>query len=379
LRVLHTSDWHLGRLFHGTSLLDDQSHALEQVVRLAGDAKVDALIVAGDIFDRQVPPAEAVNLLDETLSKVALDLRIPVLVIAGNHDSPDRLGFGSRILEGGKVHVAGGLGKEIRKVQLRDKHGPVDIFLVPYAEPAMARGIFEAPKIVDHQTLLAAVIGRVRPGPRSMLVAHAFVRGGVESPDSERPLLVGGAGTIDASLFRGFSYVALGHLHRPQAVEVDTLRYSGSLLKYSFDETAHRKSVTLVDMNADGRCTFKEVEIKPRRDVRRVEGTLEEVLKLGESDPAREDYMQVSLKGRDALFDAMGQIRRVYPNTMDLRKPDLEQGGELIGERLRLDRVTEAELFASFFAQVVGSPMSSDEEAALRSVLEVMRQEEVTA
>lgn len=379
MRILHTSDWHLGRLFHGVHLTNDQAHVLSQLVQLAKDSQIDAVVVAGDVYDRQVPPPDAVALLDDTLAHFSLDLKIPVLMIAGNHDSPERLGFGSRLLAEQRLHVAGGLPNEVTPILLRDKRGPVEFFLVPYAEPAVARDVLGDESVVDHNSSFGSVIGRIKPGSRSVLVAHAFVAGGQESPDSERPLSVGGTGTVEASVFKGFNYVALGHLHRPQAVDDAALRYSGSLLKYSFAEAPHRKSVSIVDMDADGRCTVEEAVLSPLRDVRRIEGTLEEVLKNSESDLRKDDYLEVSLRGRDAMLEPLAQLRKVYRNVLSMRRPDLEQPGTLVAARLDLDRITDANLFASFFHQVSGSAMTSDEKAALQSVLESLRLREVTA
>ena len=380
MRFLHTSDWHLGRLFHGVHLTDDQAHVLGQLVDLARNAKVDAVVVAGDLYDRQVPPPEAVALLGDTFERITVDLRIPVLAIAGNHDSPERLSFGARLFAENRLHLAGTLPGTVRPVILRDRHGPVEFFPVPYAEPSVVRQATGREGIADHQGALQALVEGIAatrtPGTRSVLIAHAFVAGGEESPDSERPLSVGGAGTVDAATLRGFSYVALGHLHRPQPVGDDAFRYSGSLLKYSFAEALHQKSVAIVEVDAAGACSVETVPLSPRRDVRRVEGTLQEVLARGEKDPCREDYLEVSILGRDAILDAISQLRSVYPNVLSLRRPDLERVGELIAGRIDLERVTEADLFGTFFKQVTGEDLSGDQAAALRSVLEAMKLQE---
>ncbi len=379
MRILHTSDWHLGKLLHGAQLLGDQAHVLEQIPGLVKDAGIDAVVVAGDIYDRQVPPPEAVELLDETFARLALEHAVPVFVIAGNHDSPERLGFGSRVLAGGRVHVAGGLPRDIIPVVLRDGHGPVEFFLLPYSEPSIARGVLGDQAVVDHDSAAVASLRRVKRGPRSVLVAHAFVAGGLASPDSERPLSVGGAGTVEARSFEGFGYVALGHLHRPQVVGDRPIRYSGSLLKYSFDEASHKKTVSIVEMDAAGRCSVEEVALSFRRDVRRVEGTLSEVLQRGDVDNAKDDYVEVSLLGRDAILDPQAQIRMVYPNLLHLRRPDLERVGQLLEAKVDFEKVTEVDLFASFFEQASGAALTGEERAALVTVLESIRSREVTA
>src|SRR3954464_6712037 len=255
MRFLHTADWHLGRLFHGVHLTDDQRHVLNQVVEIARDSRPDVVLVAGDIYDRAVPPPEAVELLDEILSRLVIELKLPVVLIAGNHDSPGRLHFGSRLLAERRLYVTGHLPARCEALVLEDAHGPVSFYAIPYAEPSTVRQCLECPEVTDHNAAMAAILARVRENcpvsPRSVIVAHAFVAGGQEC-ESERPLSVGGAGTVDVSCFAGFDYVALGHLHRPQKIHCPggLVQYSGSLLKYSFDEADHSKSVTLVEMDA---------------------------------------------------------------------------------------------------------------------------------
>ena len=375
VRFLHTSDWHLGRQFHHVSLIEDQAHVLDQLVTLARQSKVDAIVVAGDLYDRAVPPTEAVALLDETLTRLVLDLKIPFLAIAGNHDSPERLAFGARLLAAKNLHLAGGLTRSVVRATLRDAHGPATFHLVPYAEPPVARQVFADPTLADHDLAMRAVVARIPSAPRSILVAHAFVAGG-EASESERPLSVGGAGTVDAATFEPFAYAALGHLHRPQSVGRETVRYSGSLLKYSFQESKHRKSVSIIDLNGDGECRIEEVPLSARRNVRRIEGTLAELLGAAERDAARNDYIEASLHGREALIDPMGDLRRVYPNVLSVRYPLLEQMALPNESPRSMARVTDADLFASFFAEVTGGPLSPAERAALEAVLESRRLKE---
>src|SRR4051794_34974326 len=282
LRFLHTADWHLGRLFHGVHLTDDQRHVLGQFVDLARDTKPDVILIAGDIYDRAVPPPEAVELLDEVLSRLVIDLKVPVVLIAGNHDSPGRLHFGSRLLAGRRLYVTGTLPRSPQSCEplvLCDDHGPVHFYAVPYAEPATVRSCLGCDELPDHDAAMRALLTQIRsthpPAARAVLVAHAFVAGGTGC-ESERPLSVGGAGTVAPDAFAGFHYAALGPLHRPQSLNGGSLRYSGSLLKYSFDETAGGKSVELVEMAADGSCRCETFPLTARRDVRRIEGLLED-------------------------------------------------------------------------------------------------------
>lgn len=361
MRILHTSDWHLGRIFHGVHLTDDQAHLLDQLVRLVGEEKPQAVIISGDIYDRSVPPTEAVKLLDEVLSRLLLDCRAPVILIPGNHDSPERLGFGTRLLARQGLHIAGDPGGEPSPVVIHDQHGPVYIYPVPYSDPAVVRERTGDPEVHDHDRAAAAVIGRLSAGlpagARSVLVAHAFVAGGEES-ESERPLSVGGAGTVSPAHFSPFSYVALGHLHRPQCTGGDHIRYSGSLMKYSFSETAHRKSVTLAEIDRNGKTATREFSLSPRRDVRCVEGLLEDLLSGPRGGESREDYIRVTLKDQGAILDAMGKLRGVYPNVLHIERRFLAAAGDLRGPGDHRN-LSEADLFSSFFEQVAGEPLTA--------------------
>jgi len=322
MRILHTADWHLGRIFFGVHLTEDQAYVLDQFVDLVTETKADAVIIAGDIYDRSVPPVEAVKLLDDTLTRLAFGCKTPVFLIAGNHDSPDRLGFGSRLMTYQNLHVSGSFANICDPIILSDTHGPVYFYPIPYAEPSVIKGEFHIDDSLDHnqgmQTVIRSIRSTFKPDHRNVAIAHAFVRGGIVS-DSERPLTVGGTGEVDCACFSGFNYSALGHLHKSQTVysgsdensigKNTNVTYSGSLLKYSFRETEHRKSVSLVTLNKKGRTTIEEIGLSPKRDVRSIKGTLEEIIRGAESDYRREDYLMVTLEDKGALLDAMGKLR----------------------------------------------------------------------
>lgn len=385
MRFLHTADWHLGRLFHGVHLTDDQEVVLEQLVGLVREARLDAVLVAGDLYDRAVPPTEAVELLDDVLTRIVAGLGVPVVAIAGNHDSASRVGFGGALLRARGLHLAGRLLAEPPVVTLRDDHGPVHVALLPFAEPSMARHAYGDDTIHDQQAAVAAGVARAlaaaAPGERRVALAHAFVAGGAES-DSERPISVGGAGSVAPGTFEGFDYVALGHLHRPQQAGAPTVRYAGSLLKYSFAEHDHNKSVSLVEIGAPGsadgdagaasraRVTVETVSLAPTRDVRVVEGMLDELIAAGRDDPRPHDYIQAVLHDTSALLDPLGRLREVYPNTLGIERPDLERRadpGVAPGELLKR---SETELFADFFAFVTGEPVSETQAAAFAATVD---------
>ena len=419
MRFVHTADWHLGRLFHSVHLTDDQRYVLDQFVDLVADVRPAAVLVAGDVYDRGVPPPEAVELLNDVLERIVRGLGVPVVMIAGNHDSPTRLGFGSRLLSAEGLHIAGCLPPNgALAVPLADDDGPLLVQAVPYADPIVVRDVLAEPDvpIQTHEQAMRALTARARaatpPGTRTLLVGHAFVAG-AEVSDSERPITVGGAGTVPVSVFAGFDYVALGHLHRPQAAGAERVRYAGSLLTYSFNEVAQRKSVSIVEIGAPGsggteatgdaageaaaggeaaaeggeaaageaggkppaspaaaRVTVELVELRPRRRVRIVEGTLHDILERAPAEEARDDYVCARLLDKGALLNAMGQLQQAYPNCLHLEFPRLEltdgRSSALV------DRVTrsEGEHFARFFHEVTDDQLSADESAAFGAVLQ---------
>ncbi|MFH1115186.1 MAG: exonuclease SbcCD subunit D [Pseudomonadota bacterium] len=379
MRFIHTADWHLGRLMHGVHLTDDQAHVLDQLVDLIDETKPDALLISGDIYDRAVPPPEAVALLDDFLSRVVRGLGRPVLLIAGNHDSARRLEFGSKMLAEQGLHVFGSVTRDISPVLLSDHAGPVRFYAVPFAEPALVRAEFSCESVHDHDSAWRAVreamLAGQTSGSRAVIVAHAFVTGAVES-ESERPLSVGGADMVDSSCFADFDYAALGHLHRPQSVGVDHVRYAGSLLKYSFSEVDHHKSVTLVEMDARGKCRTEGVSLTPRRDVRCVSGHLRELLEGPKSGESRHDYLSVTLLDTGPILDAMGRLREVYPNALHVERIGFGPGTHHAHEAMDHRTLDDADLFAAFFSQVTGDELTDAEAQVYAEVADDMRRRE---
>lgn len=366
MRFLHTSDWHLGKTLCNANLLDDQAHALDQVVAMARDTRAEALVVAGDLYDRAVPPKEAVSLLDEVLARLVRGLGLPVLIIAGNHDSPERLGFASGFLESQGLHLAGPLDAEPAPVLL----GSTAFHLLPYADPATARYAFQEKELRTHQDVLAAQLARARAahpaGHRFVAVAHAFVAGG-EGSDSELGLAIGGTGEVDAALFRDCDYAALGHLHRPQEAGYAHVRYAGSLLKYSASEAGHVKALTLVELPEGGPARTEPLPLSPRRDLRRLRGSFEDLLKGPHGNP--DDYLFLELLDEGPVLDAMGRLRQIYPHVLGLQSvasaPAPGPGVELVRSR-DLDPAT---LFEAFFQDSAGRPMDEAERSLFREVL----------
>jgi len=330
MRFLHTADWHLGRSFHQASLVEDQAHVLNQLVELAIRERLDAVVIAGDVYDRAVPPADAVVLLDDVLARLVLGAGIRVVLIAGNHDSPDRVGFGGRVAENQGLAMRGTL-THLAPVVFDDAFGQVALHPLPYVEPAFARRLPGVQEASDHQSAVSSVMSLLRsqwvPGQRNVLVGHAFVAGGSES-ESERPLSVGGSGAVSAATFDGYDFVALGHLHRPQSVGRESIQYSGSLLKYSFNEVDHTKSVSLVEVGQNGATSVQRVSLSPRHDVRIVKGTMAELLATPRGDNSSRDYVRAVLMDRDPVLDPLGRLREVFPNVLELQfGRDSDAGG----------------------------------------------------
>jgi exonuclease SbcD len=381
MKFLHTSDWHLGRQFHNVSLLEDQAYVLDQIFDIAVRETVDAVVIAGDVYDRTVPPARAVSLLDSILDRLCRDLALPVIMIPGNHDSPERLGFGARQLSGSGLHIIGSTDAILSPVMLSDAYGQLAFYGIPYLEPVMAREYFEV-ELSGHDETLAYVAERIKTHNqqngrfRTVVVSHCFLDGG-EDCESERPLSVGGADRVSAKIFKTFDYTALGHLHGPQFKLINKIRYSGSILKYSFSEEHHNKSVTIVDMDAKGKCVIEKIALTPLHDMRSLEGSLKDVLERGQSDPNFEDYVQVRLSDTHAILDIMGKLREVYPNVLHLERPGLVlENSEKMASRDRL-RKGEMSMFGDFYEQVKGESLSAKQAKLIEKTIEQLHRAEV--
>ncbi len=358
-RFVQIGDLHLGRQLHGVRLLEDQRHALAQVLSVIEREQPHALFVTGDVYDRAVPPAEAVRLLDDFLAEVVRELETPVVLIPGNHDSADRLAFGGRIFEG--LHVAPAFDGAVASVRI----GEALVHPLPYLDPPRVRAVLDEPSVRTHQDVMETVTSRVladTPGPQ-VLVAHAFVAGGTTS-ESERLLSIGGADTVAAEVFEDFAYVALGHLHRPQSI-TPRIHYAGSLLRYSASEIEHDKSITVVDIEGD-KLSVRYHPIEPRHQLRRIEGTLEEILD-GPEGPA-EDYVIVRLLDKGPVFEAMKRVRSIYPNALHIERPDVAFAGRVGVPDREARSLDPLELFQRFFEEVTDEPLSEQELAALRRV-----------
>ncbi|MCO7247085.1 exonuclease SbcCD subunit D [Halomonas sp. Mc5H-6] len=380
MRLLHTADWHLGRLFHNLSLLDDQRYVLDQLIDIIDREAVDAVLIAGDIYDRSVPPASAVALLDDVLRALCSERNLPVVMISGNHDSAQRLGFGARHLRQAGLHILSDLADIERPVTLSANGVEVDVFGIPYADPEYVRsqlGVDVRDFDSAHRHLVECINTKRRPTRPTVLMSHCFVDGGSAS-DSERPLTLGGAESVAWEPMQSFDYVALGHLHGPQCRGGEHIRYSGSLLKYSFSEASQRKGVTLVDIDEQGVRHIEHRPLTPRLDVRILEGELDSLIAQGLGDPHADDYLLVRLTDRHAILDPMGKLREAYPNVLHLEKPGmLESRGRQQLDRERL-RFSALDMFSDFFAQTSGEAMTDEQAEAMNELISQLNRDEET-
>lgn len=378
MRFAHISDLHIGKRLHEVSLLDDQAYILEEIRKILRDGKPDAALIAGDIYDKSAPSAEAVRLFDDFLSGLASDGQ-SVFVISGNHDSAARVAYGGRIMERSGVHLSapayeGG----VRPVTLTDGHGLVDIYLLPFIKPVHVSLAFPAEKIESYTDALRVAVEKmpIDPKRRSVLVAHQFVTGAVRS-DSEE-VSVGGLDNVDAAVFAPFSYVALGHIHRPQNIGSPRVRYSGTPLKYSFSEAGDEKSVTMAELDGKGEVSLRTVSLTPKRDLREVKGTYEELMKKENYEgTATEDYLHIVLTDEEDVPDAMRKLKTVYPNVLRLDYDNVRtRSGAVVEAAPETEEKSPLALAEEFYALQNGRPMSGAQTEYLRRMIGTVWEDE---
>ncbi|MCF0124092.1 MAG: exonuclease SbcCD subunit D [Ruminiclostridium sp.] len=371
MKLLHLSDLHIGKRVNEFSMLEDQRYILKALGDLAANEAVDGVLLAGDLYDKPVPPAEAVTLLDEFFTGLAR-AGIPVFAISGNHDSSERLNFGSRLMEGAGIHMAAVYRGAEEPLVLEDKHGPLYLYLLPYLKPALLRHVFPEAEVTTYEETVAYAVSRweINPDRRNVLVAHQFVVGGAVCESEE--LSIGGLDQIAAQVFEPFDYVALGHLHSPQKIGRETLRYCGSPLKYSFSECRQEKSACLVELGAKGNVSVRAVPLRPLRDLREIRGTYDEVTARSfYSGTNTEDYLHVILTDEEDVPEALGRLRTIYPNIMKLTYDNLRTRSrrEIEGAE-RPESRSPLELFQDFYQLQNNQPMSGEQEDFLRLLIE---------
>ena len=383
MRLLHTSDWHLGRQFHNVSLLDDQRHVLKQLIDLVKTHDVDVVVIAGDIYDRSVPPAEAVTLLNDTLKTLCLELDVAVVMVSGNHDGAQRLGFGASLLQASGLHILSDLAKISEPVDIQVGQECLRFYGIPYCLPEEVRHHFTSE--VDtfdaaHTFLVNNIVEQLDRSKCNVLLSHCYVDGS-ETSESERPLSIGGADTVAWQPMVPFDYVALGHLHAPQFRGKEHIRYSGSLLKYSFSEVNQPKGVTLVELEgglAPMPAKITKLPLYPIRDMRVIEGEFATILEQAKTDAHPDDYLLIRLTDKISILDAVGKLRYFYPNLLHLEKPGMAGSNQTaVLAKAQLQR-SELDMFTDFFAQSHEQTLSPEQTSAIADIIQQLHNVEAT-
>ena len=378
MKFIHLSDLHLGKRVFDFNLSEDQEYILKEILEVIDSETPDAVLIAGDVYDKSVPSTEAVEILDEFLFQLS-QRNLQVFLISGNHDSPERLAFASRIISSTGIHLSPVYNGIVEPIVLTDEHGPVNVYLLPFVKPAHVRRFFPDMKIESYDDALRVAVGAldIDQSKRNILVTHQFITGAVRS-DSEE-ISVGGTDNIDASVFDGFDYVALGHIHRPQNIGSERIRYCGTPLKYSFSEAKHEKSVTVIDIEEKGNLSVRTVPLHPLRDLREIEGTYEELTYRPNYEGTNtEDYLHITLTDEEDIPDAIGKLRLIYPYLMslDYNNSRTRSAGAL-SDLENVDHKSPLVLFEEFYEQQNGRAMSDEQKNFAREIMENIWEEEL--
>lgn len=372
MKFLHLADLHLGKRVNGFSMLEDQAHILRQILAILDDEQPDGVLIAGDVYDKSVPTVEAVGLLDGFLTELRTR-GVPVLLISGNHDSPERLAFGGRVMDSCGIHISPVYDGALAPVTLHDTFGPVHVWLLPFVKPAHVRRWFPDADIESYTDAMAEAVAHmdIDTAARNVLVTHQFVTGGTRSGSEE--LSVGGTDNVDSGVFAPFDYVALGHLHGAQHIGSETIRYAGSPLKYSFSEARQHKSVTVVTLGEKGDVQVRTVALTPLRELREIRGSYDELTARSfyEHTTYRSDYLHLILTDEQDVFDAMSRLRTIYPYLMTLDYDNARTraaGGMSVPAET--ERRTPLELFEALYQRQNHRPMSEVQRAYIAQLME---------
>lgn len=382
MKLMHLADLHLGKRVNGFSMMEDQEYILNRILEIMEEEQPDGLLIAGDVYDKTIPPAEAVRRMDDFLTAVA-EKHVPVFLISGNHDSAERVAFGHQLMQGSGIWISPVYDGTIRHHTLEDRWGEVNIYLIPFLRPSVVRSFFPDVEIEDYTDALRTIIEDLQldTSKRNVVLAHQFVTAAGALPetcDSEQ-LSVGGLDRVDGSVFSPFDYTALGHLHGPQRVGSETIRYAGSPLKYSFSELHQKKSVTVAELRAKGETEIRQIPLQPRREMIELRGTFEEILeearKKGE---LQTDYYHMILTDETDVVDALSRLREYYPNIMLLDYDNRRTRSQKEVEQLdRVEERTPGELFAALYEQQNGQEMDSDRKEYLDGLIREIWEEQV--
>ena len=357
MRILHLADLHLGKILQEQPLIEDQKYMLEEIIKKVQEENIEIILISGDIYDRSIPQTDAVDMLDYFLNKLIKDLKKQVFMISGNHDSKERLGFGNKIFENDGLYISSKYEGQIKKVELQDEYGKLNIYLLPFIKPVEVKKYFED-EILSYDETIKKIIEKenIDETQRNIILTHQFITCAgeeIERTDSET-ISLGGIDNVDISNYDKFDYVAIGHVHRPQRIGRDTARYAGTMLKYSFSEVNHKKTIPIIDFKEKGNINIKLVELIPLRDMREIKGPIEELIKKENyKNTNTEDYIKAIITNEEPVYDAIGQIRKVYPNVLKLEiqnsKSSVSQNDEKEKELQNIKNKSEVELFNEFY------------------------------
>ncbi len=376
MKIMHLSDLHIGKKVNEYSMLQDQIYILKEILQIIDDEKVETVIIAGDVYDRSLPPNEALELFDEFLYQLS-GRNVNVFVISGNHDSPERISYGGRMMTENKIFLSPVYDGNVKPITLNDDYGEVNFYLLPFVRPADIRRYFPDENIENYTDAVKVAIDNMNVdfSERNILVTHQFVTG-AELSESE-DIIVGGTDNVSGEVFDGFDYVALGHIHREQTVGKDNIRYCGTPLKYSFSEAKHIKSVTILDFNDKGNIEYSKIPLTPFRDMREIRGTYYELtLKSSYESTNTEDYLHITLTDEEDIPDAIGKLRSIYPNIMKLDYDNLRtRGSGTVDAIENIESKSPFELFADLFKQQNNQDMSEEQEEIMRNLIDKIWEE----
>lgn len=376
MKIMHLSDLHIGKKVNEYSMLQDQIYILKEILRIIDNEKVETVIIAGDVYDRSLPPNEALELFDEFLYQLS-SRNVNVFVISGNHDSPERISYGGRMMTENKIFLSPVYDGNVKPISLNDDYGEVNFYLLPFIRPADIRRYFPDENIENYTDAVKVAIDNMNVdfSERNILVTHQFVTG-AELSESE-DIIVGGTDNVSGEVFDGFDYVALGHIHREQTVGKDNIRYCGTPLKYSFSEAKHIKSVTILDFKDKENIEYSKIPLTPLRDMREIRGTYYELtLKSSYESTNTEDYLHITLTDEEDIPDAIGKLRSIYPNIMKLDYDNLRtRGSGTVDAIENIESKSPFELFADLFKQQNNQDMSEEQEEIMRNLIDKIWEE----
>lgn len=360
MKLIHLSDLHIGKRVNEFSMLEDQEYILTKIINIIDDEKPDAILIAGDVYDKSVPSGEAVQVFDDFLVRLA-KRNLQTFVISGNHDSPERLAFGGRLMDISGIHMSPVYNGKVEPISLEDESGKVNFYMLPFIKPVHVRRFFEEENIESYTDAVRVAVDNmnVNDAERNVIITHQFVTGAERSESEE--VSVGGSDNVDASVFEKFDYVALGHIHGPQNIGSEKIRYCGTPLKYSFSEANHKKSVTVVNLGEKGELEIDEIPLEPKRDMREIKGKYDEIMMNGNQEKSY-DYVHIILTDEEDIPNAMGKLRLVYPNLMKLDYDNTRTRSiEKITSAEKTETRSPLELFCELYEKVNGQPMNEEQ------------------